>query len=68
MEIRVSMKELLSVMLVELMSECFKYLLGTYQVKLDSVNLHKLVLNVQDMEMIMDVTNHGVLKRYQMVV
>ena len=60
-------------MLVELMSERFKYLLDTYQVELDSVSLHKLVLNVQDMEMIyyvqvMVVTNHGVLKRYQMVV
>ena len=39
-------------MLVELMSERFKYLRGTYEVELDSVSLHKLVLNKQDMEMI----------------
>ena len=52
LEIRVSIKELLSVMLVELMSERFKYLLGTYQVDHDNVCLHKVVLRVQEREMI----------------
>ena len=44
--------DLISIMAVELMSERYKYLLGTYQVDHHSVSLHMVVRNVQDMEMI----------------